>query len=834
MIVKLEKETIQEEKLGNKGKFLLQMKKQGFNVPGGFILDSDVYDEVIESNGIGEKINSALSELTAENAREISDRITGWFDGALIPEKILEEINMLAGDDVLYAVRSSGSKEDLAEYSFAGQYDTFLNVGKSGLEEEILACYRSMFSEVLLQYVAGKNIDPASMKMSVVVQEMVDAVCSGICFTVDPVNGYDREMVIEVSEGLGENIVSGKTKPEQYRYNWYDKKQVDAEDSLSFLTEDKVTEYGDTFAQIQQFFGYPCDIEFAIKDDVLYILQARKITSIRYNGIKDMWSTADFKDGGVSATICTPYMWSLYEYIWEFSLRNFIVRSEILRDDELPAKLGEMFYGRPYWNMSAVKKTMSQIIGYKEREFDNEYGIIGDYEGDGETFKITPSSISKMIRIVINQSRILKSRRENAERYKKELLDLYYDYKEKYDTHAIKDIEKSFYRITKKTYLRSETTYFWQIFINTVHQSLYKDSLLKYVSESEYLSLLGSIDNISHLLPFYEMWDISRKIRKDNDSYRYWTQTDAVGIASSLSDEKYCLSDVQSLIDKYGYHSDKELDITYPCYYEEPEVMVGMVKDMVDLEDSYSPLEDKKNGQMMYRSVLRKIKAKVSPFTYNKICKKVLGMRNMLWWREEFRDVSTRFYYMLRMYTLEYAGLLTERGVLENKEDVWFLKVGDLWDYIEGKKKAEDLKDIITRNRFYYNAYRNYMSENEIGTVFSNRPADSEEKRSQIKGLGANNGVVTGVARVIEDFTQIDRLEEGDILVTKFTDTGWTPKFAILSGIVTEYGGILCHAAIVSREYGIPAIVCCKDAMSKIKDGQIITIDGSTGNVTIK
>ena len=100
--------------------------------------------------------------------------------------------------------------------------------------------------------------------------------------------------------------------------------------------------------------------------------------------------------------------------------------------------------------------------------------------------------------------------------------------------------------------------------------------------------------------------------------------------------------------------------------------------------------------------------------------------------------------------------------------------------------------------------------------------------------MGANNGKITGTARVIEDFSQIDRLREGDILVTKFTDTGWTPKFAILSGIVTEYGGILCHAAIVSREYGIPAIVACKDAMSKIRDGQIVTIDGSTGTVTIK
>ena len=156
---------------------------------------------------------------------------------------------------------------------------------------------------------------------------------------------------------------------------------------------------------------------------------------------------------------------------------------------------------------------------------------------------------------------------------------------------------------------------------------------------------------------------------------------------------------------------------------------------------------------------------------------------------------------------------------------------GNLWDYIGGNKTKEDLNDIITRNKFYYNAYRNYISDNEIGHNF--RVISESASKNSIRGLGANNGKITGTARVIEDFTQIDRLQEGDILVTRFTDTGWTPKFAILSGIVTEYGGILCHAAIVSREYGIPAIVCCKDAMSRISDGQTITIDGSTGVVTI-
>ena len=833
MIVKLASTEQREEKLGNKGKFLLQMKKQGFNVPGGFILDTDIYDEVAAANRIDIPVKERLQKLNADNVKSISEEIGQLFDKVTIPSDITSQIDSLASDDKLYAVRSSGNMEDLEEYSFAGQYDTFLNVKKEDIAAKVIDCYRSMFSEVLLQYVANNGIDAPAMKMSVVVQEMVDASLSGICFTIDPVNGFDKEMLIEVSEGLGENIVSGKTAPEQYFYNWYEDKEVRKNKSNKFLTSDAVEKYSKVFSDIQHFFGYPCDIEFAIADEKLYILQARRITKIGYNGITDMWTTADFKDGGVSATVCTPYMWSLYEYIWEFALRSFIVKSEILKDEELPKKLGEMFYGRPYWNMSAVKKAMSQVIGYKEREFDNEYGIIGDYEGDGETTRITPSSVSRMIRIVIKQSKILKGRRENNQRYKDELLELYYKYKEKYDTGKIENIEKDFYNITKKTYLRSETTYFWQIFINTIHQSLYKDSLLKYVSESEYLSLLGNIDNISHLLPFYEMWDVTREIRKDEKAFSYWKEKSAKQIANDLLSENDLIPAVKEIIDKYGYHSDKELDITYPCYYEEPETIIQMVKDMVILEDSYSPLEDKENGHRMYLKALDKVRHKVSDRTFRKVEKKVSGMRTMLWWREEFRDVSTRFYYMLRVYTMEYAKHLVQKGVLENAEDVWFLKVGDLWDYIDGNNSGDDLKEIIEKNRYYYDCYRNYISDNEIGTVFSKHRDDVKTKESAIKGLGANNGNVTGIARVIEDFTQIDRLQEGDILVTRFTDTGWTPKFAILSGIVTEYGGILCHAAIVSREYGIPAIVCCKDAMQKIRDGQTITIDGSTGCVTI-
>ena len=829
MLVRLGSREQENGKLGNKGKFLLIMKQNGFNVPDGFVLDSDTYDETVRGKA-EEIISQTLENLNKDNIKETSIGLNELFNKIRLPEKTAVEIKSIVRSDKLYAVRSSGTKEDLDEFSFAGQYQTFLNTKPEDVEARVIDCYKSMFSEIILSYLVNRKIDTSELKMSVVVQEMVASDKSGICFTIDPVTGNDKTMLIEVSEGLGEDIVSGKTVPEQYHYNWYENKETDRKADNKLISEAKVEEYAKVFASIQQQFGYPCDIEFAIKDDELFILQSRRITKLNYSGINDVWTTADFKDGGVSATVCTPYMWSLYEYIWEYSLRVFIVSTKILKDEQLPKKLGEMYYGRCYWNLSAVKKTMEQIVGYKEREFDNEYGIVGDYEGDGKITGATPKVLFHMIPIIIEQTKVLNDRKKNSERYKQELLDLYYEYKKNLDEGTIEDITKEFFRITHETYLRSETTYFHQIFINTIHQSLYKDSLLKYVSESEYLSLLASIDNISHLLPFYDMWDITRKIRSDEEAAKYWKDTDALDIAKDLDSGKFELPLVRKLIDDYGYHSDKELDITYPCYYEEPHVMISMVKDMALLDDSYSPEKDKERGVAVYTEILNNLKKNVSAGKYKKIADKVANMRKMLWWREEFRDVSTRFYYMLRMYTIEYAKKLVSDGVLEKVDDVWFLKVGNLWDYIDGNKTKEDLNDLITRNKFYYNAYRNYISDNEIGHNFH---VLADTNASSVRGLGANNGKITGTARVIEDFTQIDRLQEGDILVTRFTDTGWTPKFAILSGIVTEYGGILCHAAIVSREYGIPAIVCCKDAMSKISDGQQITIDGSTGVVTI-
>ena len=819
-------------KIGNKAKSLCELKSKGFNVPDGVVVDTDTYDDFIISNKIDNIIGEKLSVLNASNVSIISTEIQKLLETASFSKDTSDEILSFLSDEKQYAVRSSGTKEDLDNYSFAGQYKTFLNVKKDDVIDFIIKCYQSMFSEVILNYIVNNKIGTNGLKMAVIIQEMCDASLSGICFTCDPVSGNDKQMLIEVGEGLGENIVSGQNKPEQYYYNWFDE-TVSLNESNKLIEKNELLEYAEELFKVQEFYGYPCDIEFSIKDKKLFFLQSRRITKIKYKGYQYLWSTADFKDGGVSATICYPFMWSLYEYIWEYTLRKYLLDSKILNEKQIPNKLGEMFFARPYWNLSCVKLAMSQVVGYKEREFDSEFGVRINYEGDGKTTKASVNSLLKIIKMAIAQKKIVAERARKAGLLKSDLLDKYYYYKDLIDNNKIKSYKRIWKILTHDDYLLSESTYFWQIFINTVHQSLYKDGLLKYVNETEYLVLLSNIEDISHLRPFYKMWEISREIRKNDEKRLFWDtkSVDDILVLIDKNEDKSCIKEVRELINDFGYHSDKELDVSYPCYYEDASTLISSIKDMISLSDEFSPEKDLADGKKQYKEILDNIRKKVNWNVYGKLCHKIEDMRNMLWWREEFRDVSTRFYYLIRAYTLNFANELKKENIIDNSNDIWFLKVGNLWDYLDGKLSKEDLKEIIRKNKKYYYAFKNYMSENEIGEVFSEAMLKSQD--DAIKGLGANNGVAEGTARVINDFNEISKLKENDILVTKYTDTGWTPKFAILSGIVTEYGGILCHAAIVSREYNIPAIVSCSGAMSKIKDGQKIRIDGSSGIVSI-
>lgn len=826
-------EIIEKEKVGNKASSLSFMKSKGFNVPDGIVLGNDIFLQTVSKNKNECKVHLLLKFLSKENASDTSKKILSLYENLSLTEETRAEIEKYIDENKKYAVRSSGIKEDLAGFSFAGQYDTFINVsGLDNICKAVADCYRSVYSDTVLSYLSSNGISADTLGMSVIIEEMVNSDISGVAFTVNPISGSDKEIVIEAASGQGENLVSGKVAAERFSYNWWDKKITLSSGTL--LSDEKVKEVGETALNIQELFGYPCDIEFAYENNVLYILQARAVTKILYGGIKDQWTTADFKDGGVSATVCTPYMWSLYEYIWESEFRGFLIESKILKPAALDKKLGDMFYGRPYWNLSAAKAAMSRVPGYKERDFDSELGVKITYEGDGVTTTVTPKTLLGIAVMASAQKKIVGERNKNAQNLKDDLLSKYYSYFEKKDNEfAPEEIKSVWKKLVFEDYLKSESTYFRQIFINTIHQSLYKDKILKHTTNGGYFTLIGGLDNISHLLPFYDIWDISRKIRADENALFFWLQNTVGDIALAFKNNENALffDRVKENIEKFGYHSKKELDVTYPSFYEEPEAVIADIKQAVTLGDECSPEKDTERLHSEFEKEMKKVQKNTSPSAFKKFSKTVNDMRRMLWWREEFRDVSTRFYCIIRAYTIRLSECLVSEGVILDKNDIWFTKIEDIKRFIDNEITRDELSYIIARNKRYYASFRNFTSENEIGCSFDNAKAEKSEKA--LGGIGCTCFKAMGTARVIGGLDETDRLQTGDILVTKFTDTGWTSKFALLGGIVTEYGGILCHAAIVSREYGIPCVVCAENATKLIKDGETVTVNGETGEIIL-
>lgn len=820
-----------EKIIGGKAAGLNFLRGNGFCVPDGIVLPCRCWQSIREYNDPENHITEILlgDDAPDQKSRRLCRIISGFY----LPDDLAREIVFKINPNQFYAVRSSGMMEDTKEYSFAGQYDSFLQVyGWDDLQKAIIQCYASLYSETVLTYVHNQGLDFQNLDLAVIIQKMVSSDKSGVAFSLNPVTGEDTQMLVEVAQGFGESLVSGKINPDRYVYDWQEKKDISLPDD-GILTEREWALVKDQVLDITRLYGAPCDIEFAFSKGELFVLQCRPITRLQYAGLEDIWTTADFKDGGVSATVCLPFMWSLYEYVFDSSLRKFLLDSYILPRQEI-RRLIRMFYGRPYWNLSVVKNAMSRVPGFKEREFDKEFGVSIHYEGEGRTTRICPKSVAHIARVAVKQMLLLKKRegdlprryarlRENAQVYRNRLES---DIK----TH---DLEKICRTLIKDDYFHSETTYFTQIYLNTVHQSLFKDRVLAYADMALYLELISGLDSLSHLRPFYDLWEISREIRKNKDAYAYWESGEIAGILKDLNAgrSEFQLDRIRIFIEKYGYHSDKELDISYPCFDEYPQSVLAQLVQTVSLEDSYGPEKDRKDQYQRYDFALNTLSRKMNPRKFAEMKRKTEKMRKMLWWREELRDISTQYYHLIRRYMLLLAGQYRKTGVLEQVEDIWYIKIEDLWEYIEHKITSEDLRKRVNDGRLYYMCFRNFMSENEIG---SEQQYSNVQSASSLCGIGCNPGIVTGTARVVDSLESIGRLCKDDILVARFTDTGWTSQFALLKGIVTEYGGMLCHSAIVSREYGIPCIVGVDHAMSSIPDGSRITIDGASGRITLE
>ena len=715
-----------------------------------------------------------------------------------------EAIKTIGGFPV--AVRSSCSLEDMKGASFAGLYETFLNINsEEDLKIKIGDCFESKDSERVHDYLKVKGIKATSadLKMSVLVQKMIDPVIAGVLFTINPKNGFEEEFYLEFCQGVGERLVSGLVTPSSVTFNIKSHKiiEVTTSEEKTTLREGFVFELIEQAKKIQAFFGSPQDIEWAIdQEGTLHILQSRPITTVHFRNDVPELTNADLKDGGISARVCTPLMFSAYRNALQFSMADYFKRINLIKNaDEI--KWIYSFYGRVYWNAGAVKDGLKLIPGFNENDFDRDLGIQKDYGPKGP-FK-TPFNLSSLTQalpiiiglyrefrdceIMIDQFRDLFNQRDLCLREKMKDLSRLNDH----EFYAWLGEVIQFQLITERNYFRT-------IYNNSNFQTEFKTKLkkLKRYQEGDEIELMSSLEGVSHL----NVQEDLEQLASLSDFYGFDSQT------YFESREKF--------LKKHYHHGPAELDLTVARW--------GERKDWVDdLVRAFH--KSTKQSSVDFEKTKSRLLLGVNFFNKLNFLKMLERSRHFLKMREEMRSYSTRAYYLLRQGLLDFS----RRNGLQNLS-VFMFDLNEIRQFAMGELKA--LPSI--QDRFlHYQGYRFFQSPNEFGGQILQ--SLSEQSLSGLRGLGCSAGEKVGRARIILDIHQTHHLTKDDILVTLFTDPGWTPVLARVGGVITEVGGLLSHAAVIGREYGIPAILNLTKATQLIQDGSLIKINGKNGTVEI-
>jgi phosphohistidine swiveling domain-containing protein len=842
------------ELVGGKAQSLGVLTAAGFSVPGGFVLTTCALDQFLAAPALTARVaevTRALANGAGEPDEAMLAAVRADVLAAPLPATLADALHAAYTarfpGAAAVAVRSSGTREDLEGASFAGQYETFLNVrGAAELERAVKQCWASLWQPRVLAYARHRGGGADGLSMSVVVQELVAADVAGVLFTVNPLTGDESEALIEAVPGLGEALVSGKVNVDRYvvdvargatlrrEIGAKETKIVAAvqgteevalagsETEAPTLDEAQLRALTELGAAIQEHYGRPMDIEWVYAGGRLSVVQARPITQLNFAPELGEWTTADFRDGGVSAGVCSPFMYSLYELAMSHSMPDYFKDLRLVPRDHDTAWI-RMFFARPYWSMGEVKRALERIPGYREDSFHADLGIGADPEHPGKT---TPTTVGGVVRALPTLFALLRSYKERLA-INRAYVAGFAERKRPFDLTANElrgldaaTFEERIEQLITSFYLDTESTYFFTIY-NTSNSKLDFSSAFAKVNQAcggglGELDLVSGLTNLSHLRPMKDM-------------HRVLTELRAAG--RSVDDIV-----VRDFAQRWGHHGRKELDIRVPRWADD----LGFVRDMLERAlAAFDPASDPDAHERAQRARFETARAQVvrglrwRPFLRRSFAKKLERMRTYAWWREEMRDYSSYLYHLVRAWTLESARRLVAAGVLAEVEDIWALPFQDALAAGRGTLSAAEVRARVRAGQRLLRSFRNFANPNEIRSHGASRTPASVASGNALRGTGCSPGRVTARARVVRTLEEAAAIEAGEVLVTLFTDPGWTPLFARIAAVVTETGGVLSHAAVISREYGIPAVLAVAGATRAIRDGDTVTIDGAAGTVDL-
>jgi phosphohistidine swiveling domain-containing protein len=852
------------EEVGGKGASLAKLATAGLPVPAGFHITTDAYRRFVATNELQERILAAVATVNADQPAQLeaaSQQIERLFAQGTMPLEIATMIREgyaeLGGSDLPVAVRSSATAEDLPEMSFAGQQETYLNMhGEAMVLDAVKRCWASLWTARAIGYRMRNNIAPADIALAVVVQKLIPADASGILFTANPLNGNQHEVMINAAWGLGEAIVSGQVTPDTIVVNKDSgtiTSQEIAEKSVMTvrtldgtheepvpsekrtqpaLTAQQAAELARIGTRIEQLYGRPMDIEWAIQDGELFVVQARPITAL-------------------PEPPTAPLEWELPQPKGRYA------RSSVM--ELLPDPLSPLFatLGLPTWSRVTSKVVTAFHVPY----IDDPLTTINGYGYYDITFP--PATTFKMVlalpRIFFGElPRLLKSAKARWQQEHPKYSEIVRRW-QAMDLTAISahDLLSGIREITDEAaeyYLTIQSGLLPAAYMSELFFTIFYNKLIKRHDDPSAITFLLGYDS-TPIKAEKALYDLAQWVRERPDL--------AAALQTMTSREFNAAYHKEQVtgVNEETWKQFRERFATHLATYGHAIYDLDFAK-AVPAEDPGSFLETLKfflSDQATNPYTRQQTTAEAREQAVQKIVTRVRGTRlsifkRQLKWAQEvaplredgLADVGLGWP-ILRKMAREIGRRLTAANAIATPDDVFWLQLNELQSAttaLDTSKQPEQYQPLVAERRATWQrehavtppiALPPKEGARFLGIDFSSMmPARGDQPVGDvIKGTPGSPGSVTGPARVIHGPAEFEQMRQGDILVARITTPAWTPLFALASGIVTDVGGPLSHSSIVAREYHIPAVLGTGVATERLRNDQRITVDGDAGSVTI-
>lgn len=851
---------------GGKGANLGELSRiEGVRVPDGVCISTAAFARIAAEMPAVREGLARLSHL-APNERgsiaEVSRALRSAIEEAIIPADIQEAIFRALADrgPTPYAVRSSATAEDLPTASFAGQYDTYLNVvGEQEILRHVARCWASLFSDRAVAYRIQNGFDHTKIRLAVILEAMVAADTAGVLFTADPVTGNRKVSTIEASFGLGEALVAGRVNADNYRVRSgtiVDKKigtktlavrprphghggmEDEAVDSrrrtAQTLTDEQILQLERVGRTIESHFGCPQDIEWCFERGTLYIVQSRPITTLfpipeaadRANRVyvsvgHQQMMTDPMKPLGLSM-----FQLNAARPMFAAGGRLFVDVTSGLASPAGRANLLEVAgHGDPLVRDALV--TLIERGDFVEtRPRGAEPPAIRSHHGQSAAEIAAPVEGDPGIvrRLIERSESALAELRRNMET--KSGTDVFDFIRE--------DVQAGKMLLWDPKNLAA--------ILAGINASAWINETMK-----EWLGEKNAADTLAQSLPDnvtsqmgLELLDVADAIRPLPEVVAYLQRRNDDGFLDGLVDLEggaAARGAIQAFLDKYGMRCAGEIDITRPRWSETPSALLplilGHVKAFRAGEAKRRFEKGKREAEEKERELLERLRDLPDGDQKAAETKEMIGLiRGFMGYREYPKYAMMNRYFVYRQALMKEAEALARAGVVEAKDDVAYLTFDELRDVVANRRAAPEL---IARRKAEHASFQKLAPPRVLtsdGETVSGSYAHESLPAGAIAGLAVSSGVVEGRARVLRRMEDA-AIEEGDILVTLFTDPSWTPLFVSIQGLVTEVGGLMTHGAVIAREYGLPAVVGVERATERIADGQRIRVNGTDGWVQV-